>query len=139
MNDCVYGNNSALIKPYEHWRLLVDDKQPTLGSALLVVNRNIAKVSDLTKDEAAEYKVIVRDFEEAVRNAFNPDEFYYLLSGNIESHVHWHMVPRYKTDRRFGDRLWNDESYPNLPSLNAEVQDDGILQRISDKLFFGLV
>ena len=38
--------------------------------------------------------------------ALNPDKMNYELLGNGMPHLHWHLVPRYKTDPLWGRPIW---------------------------------
>jgi len=42
----------------------------------------------------------------ALAKTFNPDKMNYELLGNGMSHLHWHLVPRYKTDPMWGRPIW---------------------------------
>jgi diadenosine tetraphosphate (Ap4A) HIT family hydrolase len=42
----------------------------------------------------------------ALSVAFNPDKMNYELLGNGMPHLHWHLVPRYKTDSFWGRPIW---------------------------------
>src|SRR5438132_6069866 len=42
----------------------------------------------------------------ALAKTFNPDKMNYELLGNGMPHLHWHLVPRYKTDPLWGRPIW---------------------------------
>ena len=42
----------------------------------------------------------------ALAAAFKPDKMNYELLGNIQRHLHWHIIPRYKTDPAWGRPIW---------------------------------
>jgi diadenosine tetraphosphate (Ap4A) HIT family hydrolase len=42
----------------------------------------------------------------ALSVAFKPDKMNYELLGNGMPHLHWHLVPRYKTDAFWGRPIW---------------------------------
>ena len=50
---------------------------------------------------AAEYRAFLSDLRsasQAIREALRPDHMNYELLGNTNPHLHWHIVPRYKSD-----------------------------------------
>jgi diadenosine tetraphosphate (Ap4A) HIT family hydrolase len=71
---------------------------------------------DATSLEAlndAEYQQFMLDLRvasTAIRTALTPDHMNYELLGNSNPHLHWHIVPRYKTDPRWGQPIW--EGWP---------------------------
>jgi diadenosine tetraphosphate (Ap4A) HIT family hydrolase len=42
----------------------------------------------------------------ALAETFHPDKMNYELLGNGMPHLHWHLVPRYKTDPLWGRPIW---------------------------------
>jgi diadenosine tetraphosphate (Ap4A) HIT family hydrolase len=42
----------------------------------------------------------------ALAEALHPDKMNYELLGNGMPHLHWHLVPRYKTDPLWGRPIW---------------------------------
>ncbi len=42
----------------------------------------------------------------ALSEVFSPDKMNYELLGNGMPHLHWHLVPRYKTDPFWGRPIW---------------------------------
>ena len=43
---------------------------------------------------------------EAVIKTFKPKKLNYELLGNSDSHLHWHLIPRYKTDPKPETAIW---------------------------------
>lgn len=43
---------------------------------------------------------------EALARTLNPDRVNYELLGNTQAHLHWHIIPRYKTDPMWGRPVW---------------------------------
>ncbi|MCB9455783.1 MAG: HIT family protein [Anaerolineaceae bacterium] len=65
----------------------------------------------------------LRTASRAIRAAMNPDHMNYELLGNTNPHLHWHVVPRYRTDPRWGQPIW--EGYPrNEFKINRHVVSD---------------
>ncbi len=42
----------------------------------------------------------------ALAKTLKPDKMNYELLGNGMPHLHWHLVPRYKTDSMWGRPIW---------------------------------
>ena len=74
-----------------------------------------------------EYQAFMQDLRtasKAIRSAVTPDHMNYELLGNMDPHLHWHIIPRYKTDPRWGYPIWEgrktewevltDEEYERL-------------------------
>lgn len=64
----------------------------------------------LSDTEYTAFCADLRHSSQAIRTALVPDHMNYELLGNSNPHLHWHIVPRYKTDPRWGQPIW--EGYP---------------------------
>lgn len=63
--------------------------------------------------DAGEYAAFMADLRRAglaLRRALRPDHMNYELLGNSDPRLHWHIVPRYRDDPRWGQPIW--EGWP---------------------------
>ncbi|MFN8457326.1 MAG: HIT family protein [Anaerolineae bacterium] len=104
------------------------------GYCLLIFDpRHAISLEELSKPE---YSAFMRDLRAAagtIRRALNPDHLNYACLGNSTPHLHWHIIPRYKNDLRWGQPVW--EGWPrNEFNLNrvtlADEEYSDIVQRI---------
>lgn len=77
----------------------------------------------LSTEEYTAFFTDLRTASQAMRQALKPDHMNYELLGNTTPHLHWHIVPRYKSDPRWGQPIW--EGYPrNEFTINRHVVPD---------------
>jgi diadenosine tetraphosphate (Ap4A) HIT family hydrolase len=62
----------------------------------------------LSDEEYQQFFMDLRMASNAVRSALSPDHMNYELLGNSNPHLHWHIIPRYKTDPRWGRPIWEE-------------------------------
>ncbi len=74
---------------------------------MVVPNRHICTLNDLTKTEAQEFFETVRLTVEVTKKVFNPDSFNIGMNmghgsgAGIPEHMHMHVVPRWAEDTNF--------------------------------------
>lgn len=78
----------------------------------------------LSSEEYQKFMLDLRTASKAIRVAVKPDHMNYELLGNMDPHLHWHIIPRYKNDPRWGYPIWEgrktewevltDEEYKSL-------------------------
>src|SRR5689334_19078184 len=69
----------------------------------------------------------------AIRSVLTPDHMNYELLGNTNPHLHWHIIPRYKTDPRWGQPIW--EGYPrNEFKINRHTLPETEYQELVNKI-----
>jgi diadenosine tetraphosphate (Ap4A) HIT family hydrolase len=92
---------------------------------------NATSLEALNDDEYHAFCNDLRTASKAIRSAMNPDHMNYELLGNTNPRLHWHIVPRYKDDPRWGRPIW--EEYPrNEFKLNRHVLSDAEYSQIID-------
>jgi diadenosine tetraphosphate (Ap4A) HIT family hydrolase len=72
----------------------------------------------------------MRLLEEALRLELSPDRVNYAVLGNIVSHVHWHLIPRYQQDDNWGLPPWPVNEIQKL----AVAHYDEMAERIRDAI-----
>lgn len=113
--NCLFCENEfeeLSIKRYNNWDLqLFRDDQYYLGrTAIVFQNRHVEDISEITATERAEvFDTIIPELQTALENTFDPDHYNYTSLGNDCSHVHIHVIPRYKNKREFNGKTFRDE------------------------------
>ena len=118
----------------DHWVVLVRGKQVTLGSLVLAAKRNFISAGEMTEDEAHDFPVVVNRLESILENAFQFDKINYLCLMMVDRHYHFHVIPRYESQREFDGKEWTDSGWPSLPDMNVEGSDMEMLIRLRDHL-----
>jgi diadenosine tetraphosphate (Ap4A) HIT family hydrolase len=100
----------------EHWDLIatlsvsslyLSTNQAYLGYCLLVFDpRHAVRLAELTPDEGLAYSRDLLLANRAIDAALRPDHVNVELLGNVVPHLHWHIVPRYRSDPRWGGPIW---------------------------------
>lgn len=77
------------------------------GHSILIYDpRHVSRPDELTADE---WSAFARDAHAAVRAlvaVFRPDHINIESLGNEVPHLHWHLIPRYRDDPRWGGPVW---------------------------------
>ena len=87
--------------------LYLDRNQTYRGQCLLVFDaRHAVGLESLTRDEGDALFSDLRRAAAAITAVCGPDLMNYASLGNVVPHVHWHVVPRYRTDPRWGGPIY---------------------------------
>ncbi|MDW3094318.1 MAG: HIT family protein [Gammaproteobacteria bacterium] len=126
MNDTLikFGFPDSLIMSYEYWSVLLRPEQVTLGSLILANHSNAHAFSDLSSASMSELSIVTKDIETALSNCFHYDKINYLMLMMIDPHVHFHVIPRYSTDKIFESITIVDKFWPGPPDLSSKVPMD---------------
>ena len=110
------------------------------GYCLLIFDaRHETMLDKLSESEYSDFSSDLRLSVKAIRAALNPDHVNLELLGNSSPHLHWHIVPRYKSDPRWGQPIW--EGWPrNEFNINrvtlAEYETKQIINGIHNQIDF---
>ena len=132
--DAKFRTEDLLVVRNAYWRWAVRPQQCTLGATVLSAARECYAWSNMTPEEFVGLKKMLGTVEAALKTCFSPDKLNYLMLMMIDSHVHFHVLPRYGGERRFHGAVWTDESWPGPPNLLQAAPVDGGLSEIRESL-----
>lgn len=95
-----------------------DDDLP--GFVRVIVKRHAAEMADLTTEETAMVRKVVRLCELCMLETMHPDKINLASLGNMVPHVHWHVIARYKDDAFFPDSIWSPRRRTCPPEVIQE-------------------
>jgi len=87
--------------------------------------------TDLAQLPEREHDAFMLDLKQtgqALQRALHPDHMNYECLGNSGPHLHWHVIPRYQNDPRWGRPVWegwprNEFNINRVVIGNEEYQD----------------
>jgi diadenosine tetraphosphate (Ap4A) HIT family hydrolase len=126
--ECGLADNSLIEN--DHWTVLVRPKQVTVGSCLLIANRHVRSLAELNDAEARALIDVTAKLERLLKDKLQYDRINYLALMMTNSHVHFHVIPRYEKERKVAGRTWKDDAWPKPPDLGVSVGDAQILSNL---------
>lgn len=83
---------------------------------------HVTRLGELSLDMMRSYSADIWIAERAVALALSPDHINVETLGNAMPHLHTHIIPRYRSDPRWGGPIWmtTREEMPDLPASNQE-------------------
>ena len=85
----------------EHWFVILNTFPYTNGHVMIVANRHIGSLGDISPEEGAELVSYLALCEKAVEDAYSPDGMNIGVNrgasggAGIIGHIHFHIVPRW--------------------------------------------
>lgn len=80
------------------------------GYCVMIFNpRHVIGLEHLSQQEFDAFSADLRRASRAIHAVVRPDLMNYATLGNVIPHLHYHIIPRYKTDPRWGAPIWESE------------------------------
>src|SRR4030095_3024171 len=96
-----------LVAPLSVSSLYLAKNQTYRGQCSLIFDlRHAARPDQLTADEWTAFCVDLYAAQRAVVTVTRPDHINVESLGNVVPHLHWHIIPRYVGDARWGMPIW---------------------------------
>lgn len=83
------------------------------GHLMLVYNEHIIEQSDIERNKQARVFLQILSVESAMRHTLRPSRINFAKFGNASPHLHWHLIPRFSSER-----------YPSLSPWELLSKDD---------------
>jgi len=100
------GKNPYFIKELTTGYAVLGDYQFFPGYCLLLCKFHKTELHQLDQKFKLKFLDEMSQLAEAVFKTFKPDKLNYELLGNQDKHLHWHIFPRYKKEKKFNKPIW---------------------------------
>jgi len=121
------GKNPYFILEMNTGYAVFADQQFFLGYVIFLSKQHATEIHELDRATRKKFLEEMSLVAEVVYKTFKPRKLNYELLGNVDAHLHWHIVPRHRDDPKPRQSSWkisaairNAKKYS--PSLQA-LQD----------------
>src|SRR5580693_1935301 len=84
------------------------------GQSTLILTDHATRLEALSETAYSAYLSDLRRSIAALRVAVQADHVNIALLGNSCPHLHWSIIPRYRTDSRWGRPIWEDSTLHDM-------------------------
>ena len=114
-----FGWPDSLVAETECWMVLLRPAQVTLGSLVLLCKQEATRFGDIGPAASAELHRVVARIERVLTGAFANDKINYLMLMMVDPDVHFHVIPRYASERRYAGIRFTDDAWPGPPQITS--------------------
>ena len=101
------------------------------GHCMLILDRRHAsRPNELATQEWLQFCTDLYVAEGAISRTLNPDHINIAALGNLAPHLHWHIIPRYRSDPRWGAPIWLTEPADMRDTRLDRTEYDALLQNL---------
>lgn len=100
------GINPYVVAELETGYVVIGDFQYFKGYTVFLSKEHKTELHQLESKQKFTFLKEMSLVAEAVFHAFNPQKMNYELLGNTDTHMHWHLFPRYTNDLVSGGPIW---------------------------------
>lgn len=123
------GTNPYFVTELETGYVVLGDYQRYKGYTCFLSKLHVTELHFMTKEYRIKHLEEMSIVSEAVYNAFQADKMNHAMLGNLDSHVHWHLIPRVEGDtpvkapiwRLPDEELFHDSYRPVREELNEMI------------------
>lgn len=101
-NEDILFSNSLL-------RVIWVENSDFPGFCRVIANEHMSEIIDLPIEQQQAFMHIVFTVAHTQRVYLNPDKINLASLGNQVPHLHWHVIPRWKTDAYFPNSIWSEK------------------------------
>ena len=119
--------------------LYLSKNQASYGTGILIFDpKHAVRLDQLSEDEWLRYAADLQRAESVIMQVANPDHINVELLGNAVPHLHWHIIPRYKSEVCWGGPIWTT-SLSEQPVRHLDESEYGELANKMNLAFDRLV
>jgi len=119
------GSNPYFVKELKSGYVVMADHQFYEGYTLFLSKTHVRELHELKNDRETFLNEMAL-VAEAVYKAFRPNKLNYELLGNTDSHLHWHIIPRYADDPNRKLSIWETNEQVRCTN-NSKPSENNLL------------
>jgi diadenosine tetraphosphate (Ap4A) HIT family hydrolase len=108
--------------------LLNDKDYPAYCRVELIAH--VKEMTDLGPQQRARTMKVVFAVETAIREIIQPDKINLASLGNKTPHMHWHVIPRFETDKHFPNSHWGEAMHNTQATPLTPLQIQTLAEKI---------
>ncbi|RFB17434.1 HIT family protein [Bacillus sp. HNG] len=101
--------------------------QTHVGRSIVTFKQHRKEIFELSTEELHHFIEDVSSAAKSLQKAFNPDKINYGIYGDIVSHLHVHIVPKYKNGTDWGEAFENN---PLSKKMEAPNKYESLIEQI---------
>lgn len=130
-----FGFPDTLVAEAGGWAALVRPHQLTLGAMVLVCQEPVGAFGQVSAAGFAGLGRMVTCTEAALKAAFSYDKINFVMLMMVDPDVHFHVVPRYASERMLAGQVFRDNYWPKPPDLTQPApQAPEVLAAIRERI-----
>jgi diadenosine tetraphosphate (Ap4A) HIT family hydrolase len=110
--------------------LLNDTDYPAYCRVELI--QHSKEMTDLAPVDRARTMKVVFAVETAIREVIQPDKINLASLGNKTPHIHWHIIPRFESDKHFPNSHWGEPCRQTQPLALSNTLKSALAKRVAE-------
>ena len=106
------GELERLVWETDHVIVIAGDHQYFPGYCVVIAKTHVREIHNLPQDEALAIFADVMSVGRLIEKNFKSLKMNYVSLGNVDEHLHWHVMPRYDSDPDHKDHPWKITDCP---------------------------
>jgi len=125
-----------LLHQAEQFRVVLVDDDNYPGFCRVIWQAHVKEVTDLPELDRMLLMDVLWQVEIVIREVMQPDKINLASFGNMVSHLHWHVIPRYADDAHFPHPVWGQvQRAPAAATLQIRRDRlEPLRRRLSERL-----
>jgi len=102
-------------------RVVLVDERGYPGFCRVIWNAHVREMTDLGESEREHLMRVVFAVESGLRELLKPRKINLASLGNMTSHLHWHVIPRFENDPHFPQPVWGQQQRAPGPESSHDI------------------
>lgn len=113
--DCVFctiaknENNQFWVLDLDYGSIFLNFNQSFYGRLLYIPFNHYSTLQEIPTEQYVDYCLELQYVTGAIQNGLKADLINIAMFANKVRHIHWHLIPRYKEDERWGEAPWPNQ------------------------------